>query len=522
MAKTLSTNSDAARVSSSGGASRRRVFGQDMDPVVAQAYEALVNHYCRREDLPSTRKSIRGILTIHPWGCKPDFTKHCAPALNNLARVLDVKLGRALATMGTRDLLLRGLPEEVECCDAFEVYTVDSTDRRHGLRGHRGARVKSSVPPCTFIGFYAGRTSLTADYDEYKLEPTTPEETANERALKLESYSASIEHFDLAGFARDHGIELPCIDCSERCEMIISAYGNDKLTSCINDPSLDPFDRHCTQRLPDNTYIVQVLIGPWPHMVMFTKDTVSADMDLRYDYGPAFWTIVRENTKRAGAPPAKPGSGANERFKANTKINATRSFTEVQALGEGPDRGLDGQRVVCKKQKFTDAELEGALDSVRQITLAARKLVRTWERWRPNVEFWHRQKTLAEENENLGLLSRAKSQLNEALTRQRDVLVKIQRSRDGLEASIMNALWPLVDTTGLKEQLEQLQFPRADTKDQTPDGCALVHAILRPDHTAGPSNARAGSRRREEVKELFDSGTGKRFRKEDIIDLTKD
>jgi hypothetical protein len=244
-------------------------------------------------------------------------------------------------------------------------------------------------------------------------------------------------------------------------------------------------------------------------MVMFTKDSVPEGMDLRYDYGPAFWTIVRENVRRAGAV-RQPllHSGTDEGEEGNRNVDAT-TVTAIHAMKE-PDSGIEGQTVICKKQNYD--ELERALDDVRQILLAERKVLRMWETWRPNVEFWRREKALelAKENKDSRQLEHACHQLKEALALQRKVLVQIQRSRDGLEASIMNVVWPLLDAAGLQVHLERLKRLSGSTaKIQTPKSPGqntAVQAILRPDHTAGPSNAK----------------TGKRSREEDVIDLTND
>jgi hypothetical protein len=99
------------------------------------------------------------------------------------------------------------------------------------------------------------------------------------RQRRHDSYACAYQHFE---------VDATC-----------TAYGFGNLTALVNDPSLDPLRPGSEEKLAANCVVREVLVGGWAFFFMFVSVPMAPGTDLRYDYGSAFWDILRDITAYA-------------------------------------------------------------------------------------------------------------------------------------------------------------------------------------------------------------------------------
>ena len=97
--------------------------------------------------------------------------------------------------------------------------------------------------------------------------------------------------------------------------IVVTAFGVGNLTALANDPHYNPGPLHPNyvslgSTLNANVVVKELRVGGWPFQAMFTIAEVKPGEDLRYDYGPGYWTTWRCNAIKAAkavrpAPPAR-------------------------------------------------------------------------------------------------------------------------------------------------------------------------------------------------------------------------
>ena len=151
-----------------------------------------------------------------------------------------------------------------------------------------------------FLGVYRGKTMLNSTYCDFKLDNP---DTVNflEYELSIESYASGALVYKLGELAQEHGIVFDGYDPHNVDDnaMMVSAYGCGNITCVINDPHIEPYSKENKEEVGHcNTVMREVMVGGWPHLVLFANKKIKKGEELRYSYGNAFWSFVKDGVHR--------------------------------------------------------------------------------------------------------------------------------------------------------------------------------------------------------------------------------
>lgn len=281
------------------------VLGQLFDDFMKTAFLAIMNHFCQKWVKKNGAKSLESVRNIMYLATYPDGVDEVLrdTMLANFAKILD---GAVQFTHGfplsIHTLLLEGLPADIACSAAVEVFTIDKWDPRKPLHGKRGLRVAATaqaLPAGTFIGMYRGKTMFQSAFRRWKLLPP-PGTDVLDHELFVDSYAASAIHFNVGRWAATQGLDTfpgKSNTNEEDNAILVSAAGYGNETACVNDPHIHPLE-DSEETLGANTCMCEIVIGAWPFLALFTLKEVKPGEELLYEYGKAFWDYIHEDLLR--------------------------------------------------------------------------------------------------------------------------------------------------------------------------------------------------------------------------------
>lgn len=270
------------------------ILGQKMDDTMRALYTAVVTTYCDRVLRRGSLESVHPILEIF---AHPPSTNLTNTMLKNFATLLDSFFNKTNKDIKT--FLVSGLPIDIPCSDALELFIIDETDRRVSLRGRRGVRARKPLKEGTFLGVYRGTAMLHSTFKKWKISSSPPTTNPIAYELMIDSYTASTTVYNVGKWALEHGIQSPIISRTKPNEntLDVSAAGEGNILSYINDPHIDPLG-DSIESLAENAAMCEVTLAGWPFLVMFATRAIATGEEILYSYGDAFWEYVEEHTLR--------------------------------------------------------------------------------------------------------------------------------------------------------------------------------------------------------------------------------
>lgn len=186
------------------------------------------------------------------------------------------------------------LPDDLPCSPLFEIYEIGSSDRRVGLRGHRGLIAAGDIPAGTCLGPYRCLALLHSTMDWYSrhLPPHW------KSAVKGGSNPTAIWKYLVDIYAVDISVEVGDIEH----RIAVSAFGYGNKTALVNDSHIDPL-RNCTSPQCDqivgeqNADLIPVFICGFPFLFLFSVEDIKAGDELLYEYGHGYWECIKDMKK---------------------------------------------------------------------------------------------------------------------------------------------------------------------------------------------------------------------------------
>ena len=183
------------------------------------------------------------------------------------------------------------LPEDLPCSPLFEIYEISSTDRRVGLRGHRGLLAAKDIPAGTCLGPYRCLALLQSTMDWYSrhLPPHWKD------AVKGGSNPTAIWKYLVDIYAVDISVE---VNGTEH-RIAVSAFGYGNKTALVNDSHIEPL-RNCTSPRcaqvvgEQNADLIPVFVCGFPFLFLFSVEDIKAGEELLYEYGCGYWECIKD------------------------------------------------------------------------------------------------------------------------------------------------------------------------------------------------------------------------------------
>ncbi|CAD7699154.1 unnamed protein product [Ostreobium quekettii] len=217
-----------------------------------------------------------------------DGVNHRAKMLSGVLELIGCAPKRPIPKLGWMHL-----PEDVPCSPLFEVYKVTASDRRVGLRGHRGLRAVQDIPAGTCLGPYRCLALVPKAMERYCKTPpphwkAKVQDGSSPKAIW--KYLVDMYAVDIAVNVNgvEHGFGVSAF-----------AYGNK--TALVNDACVNPAGypqpRHRLVVGDQNADLIPVYVCGFPFLFLFTVEDVKAGDELLYEYGIEYWDCIREMSK---------------------------------------------------------------------------------------------------------------------------------------------------------------------------------------------------------------------------------